>query len=775
MSKISTHYIITVHGMGQSRKYETLQPVISRFAAAQLAEDSRKLRRDVVTLGALAGALNAHADRHWVAFSNIRKDVSSNSAGITAHAAPTGIPLSDDPKGECLRFVDLHWGDIFDEKENQHLIEPLDKWGDGIIGRLEQASMAGNANVPGWLMQVLLKTQDLIVPIQLALKVINKEAENLVFSKFLGDVQLYGEYPNLRGQAVARFHDVMRKVHQAAIKNGEEPTYSVLAHSLGSVMSLDALMYAHAKSDIRDASGKRRPEGISHLSIPFPGYDVPGFGDPNASEKAVDWIRYVRHFITIGSPIDKFLLLWRQNYRYLSETDWIGAAYADLPTADKIQHYNYCDEQDPVGHTLDELRECKGYGKLFRFRSCQAVLDESQLEKELVPARECPTTDQEGRPVRSRISDIVYRRAIFPGAAHTSYWRDTDLFRNILHNINDNNVIKYMVQDRSWAYAKILLMTYLIAPLTVVLVNSITASVLLRSHLWPIIFLAGTALVIVGWFSLEILNIQIWWRQLLRNSRNSKRNAQLRHGLLSSNLWGKWLVRIGLPLMALIHFTLFIGIGPAKYQADEIKMLQKVDTLAEIIYPLQVPLAFTESAVGSAIAILIGLVLTFQYVLGRSNYRSRSPEDRRLSVLVVVATCLIVYAALLLAVLPGEHVAPYWHPWFRPFAFITGGGFLILFLGYRLWYDNNYGDGLTKALFQDLVAALLVLVLGVYAADLFFQLLFQFEEPFGGKRRLTALAGYSGLSTVVWTYYAFRFFVGKAQLRTKKFDPMQGG
>ena len=42
-----------------------------------------------------------------------------------------------------------------------------------------------------------------------------KEMKELVFVKFLGDVQLYGEYSRCRGRAVRRFHELMARVEAA--------------------------------------------------------------------------------------------------------------------------------------------------------------------------------------------------------------------------------------------------------------------------------------------------------------------------------------------------------------------------------------------------------------------------------------------------------------------------------------------------------------------------------------------------------------------------------
>ena len=53
--------------------------------------------------------------------------------------------------------------------------------------------------------------------------------------------------------------------------------------------------------------------------------------------------------MTLGSPIDKFLMLWWLKYRYLLKSRF----WCQPNRSTKISHFNYCDELDPVGHNLD--------------------------------------------------------------------------------------------------------------------------------------------------------------------------------------------------------------------------------------------------------------------------------------------------------------------------------------------------------------------------------------------------------------------------------------
>jgi hypothetical protein len=124
------------------------------------------------------------------------------------------------------------------------------------------------------------------------------------------------------------------------------------------------------------------------------------------------WRDHVKHFITLGSPIDKFLTLWHHNYRHM------GLSHHSFPHAwsdnwlddtnrHRITHYNLCDEQDPVGHHLDNTQECPNYGKVFN------------------------TTI----PLTYR--DVVFRRYSVPGVAHVQYWKDQALFDHLIHEVID--------------------------------------------------------------------------------------------------------------------------------------------------------------------------------------------------------------------------------------------------------------------------------------------------------------------------------------------------
>jgi hypothetical protein len=320
-------------------------------------------------------------------------------------------------------------------------------------------------------MPLLYEIERTLVPMKGVLTYYFPEVAKAVFQDVIGDVHLYGDYARTRGQAVHRFHTVMDEIHlrdyaqwcrferMSAAEEYVPPVYTIIAHSLGSVLGFDALLYAFAKESIRDGSA-RHVSG----SLPFPGYTeredsdyeswlgllsdlmkeprqkdlpkaaeswarfgacYPQFGNchgvampaPGASLQYSEfplllWRNHVKHFITLGSPIDKYLTLWHHNYRHMGLShqsflpDW-SEEWLDDTNRHRITHYNLCDEQDPVGHHLDITQECPNYGKVF----------------------------DANIPVTYR--DVVFRRYSVPGLAHVQYWKDQTLFDGLLAEVID--------------------------------------------------------------------------------------------------------------------------------------------------------------------------------------------------------------------------------------------------------------------------------------------------------------------------------------------------
>jgi multidrug transporter EmrE-like cation transporter len=188
-----------------------------------------------------------------------------------------------------------------------------------------------------------------------------------VLKEYLGDVQLMTEFSCFREQIIARFHEAMREVHE----QHPHARLHIVAHSEGTVVSFLGLLQAVHQSSARPAT----PE----------------------DSKSFAWVDNVRGFMTLGSPLDKHILLWPE----LFENFHFEAA---LPEKPKIKWCNYYDYGDPVGFKLDITR------KWLKEAGCTAF----DFTKE---------------------NDHGFARYLLPGKAHNDYWGDPVVFEHFVFHV----------------------------------------------------------------------------------------------------------------------------------------------------------------------------------------------------------------------------------------------------------------------------------------------------------------------------------------------------
>jgi len=530
-------YIVVVHGMGEQKTNVTAPPVVERFGEARHREpaspDSKKqwFQRgsfsETPTYNFIIPAnLSEQTVRNdgighgWAEFEGI--SVSKNSDPQEFNGA-----ISTDPTGKNFRFVDLEWQFIL-RSDIETFGSSTEEWASALLEKLELRKKNGKP-MASWALPMLKSIVNTAIPVKEMLAFKYAALTKLVFDGFLGDVHLYGDYGRTRGRAVRHFHVVLDEImirdflqwywqiyYQSKEQNAKKPAYeppefTIIAHSLGSIMSFDSLVHAHIRDDIRrnDYTSEEWPE-----SLPFPGYDfihdiekknwnylhgklqsiwkteqdnpaildvirhiipnadelfnantVPANGEKQKSIAAPDipyvsWKNHVTNFITIGSPIDKFLALWPDNYLHLHDTRTIATS-----APGKMYHYNFCDEQDPVSHHLEEAMKTPVYQTLFN-------------------------TDPIGN------HDVVFRRYGIPGVAHNLYWTDQKLFFGIIDKIIDtktantsDDFVWKEIHEKTRAFKSAKRWAYYLIPL--------------------ITTLATTALVSYG-----ILNDSLLWRWL---------------------------------------------------------------------------------------------------------------------------------------------------------------------------------------------------------------------------------------------------------------------
>jgi hypothetical protein len=508
MDKKNVIYIIGVHGIGEQRKNETVLPIINGFARIRQCQqegEGGKTKQEKhpyrpLTQGMLT---SQQASTPWIEFSGIPCEPDRECP-----LAFIGRKLEDDDPscGSNFRFVDLHWADIM-QNHFDKAGQPVETWTQSLVDRLKLRGLEKHENY-FWIPELLESMRRGILPVKKLLSLkqrlltgTNDQLTDTIFNRFLGDAQLYGEYTVTRSQASFRFHETLANVHAAHLeeqnKNPEvgAPRYVVVAHSLGSIMSFDALLYAHAKKNTNT-------RGLSVLDlneVMLPGYQ--SITNPKANLPRMDWVEYVDTFITLGSPIDKYLTLWWMNYEHLIEDDWLDDELVSQRDVKKIQHYNYCDEQDPVGHELDTA-----YSPTTK--AVHAVFDKKE--------------------------DAVFMRYGTAGVAHIKYWDDLPLLRRIMNKAidrKDDEPTKASSCEVDWfsqsAYLKTLVWSYFAIP-------SIGLVLTLILFFWgmygisndPINLLAASVGTLGGiavfGISLSSMGLMIRWRQLARCARTRR-------------------------------------------------------------------------------------------------------------------------------------------------------------------------------------------------------------------------------------------------------------
>jgi hypothetical protein len=552
--------------------------------------------REVVSLGMISsqsgkpekidGVTDFSNCQAWSEFKNIPKTDSKKVDFFL------GEPSYD---GENIRFVDMNWADILDG-EFKDVGQSTEVWTDTLLDRLEMKQIRDNKLVKRdkkssnssesadtkpltqdkestWILPILYQLEETLIFLKSVLSIKTKKVADVIFDKFLGDVQLYGEYLPIRGKAVRRFHELMNKIEREHIKrhcknhsketpyldeNDEYiiPRYTFISHSLGTVMTMDTLMYAHLNKDIYKEENLGKYD-----NLPFPeyaneyddGYEKHADGhfkrdshqwllDQEGEYIGGKWIDNIANFVTLGSPIDKFLVIWWQNYEYFK--------YVNLfkERSTKIKHFNYCDEQDPVGHLLDFFGKHTVYEKIF-----------------------------------SGEEDIVYNRYAVPGKAHVDYWTDYELFYRIVKCTIDNKTVKsFPITEKDKAenpisnhtsqeeladrklfenfankkgvYQKVMWYCYGVMPIMMTIVCSLLIIWLWEAKSATASIMAAGAFIGANFLFRRLIKISVWWRQILK-AKNENADGEY---ILASFSQGFKRFRYGLLFVLVAFCLLFI-------------------------------------------------------------------------------------------------------------------------------------------------------------------------------------------------------------------------
>ncbi len=576
------YYVIVVHGIGEQRFNSTLTPVINRFAQVRLkqAQPKRESFRDVVSLGMVTGQMGYPSkkpggttfcgNRAWAEFENIRSD------GRKINTFE-GLPSDS---GENIRFVELYWADILNEGFEQSG-QGLEAWTNAILGRFENRQKPED----NWFIQVLDQVRITLIFLSRMLQIQAPGIRRLIFDKFLGDVQIYGENAQVRAKAIARFHNLMEKIErqhyeQEGKTSKRPPRYIIIGHSLGSVLALDALVYAHMRRRIsRDSLPPALANSLpAHREYQEEYRDQQNVNQPtqNTEIYGEDWIGRVASLVTLGSPIDKFLQIWPPNFRFWGQKDHpsteLDAIFEHRNTP--IRHYNYCDEQDPVGNALDVLPHMPAYQRFFSLQE-----------------------------------DVMFSRYKVPGAAHNEYWQDEALFERLIHYTIDRD---HYPEDKpqnppEWNpgilhYSQLAFTSYFMLPLISMGITSVLLILgwyLSESSYWILSIALALVIVEITYIFRRMSSLSIWWRQMMRLRMREPQETyhQVHTRILWLLIWGGYALLLLLDAYYLPgNLVKYYEGHPFSYYAHQTFYITSLLLIGALVYLLQ-PKVFGQASV----------------------------------------------------------------------------------------------------------------------------------------------------------------------------------
>ena len=330
--------IVAVHGIGDQTRNATVQSVAGRFASSGADQVA-------LPVGYFRGPNPNQAEVKRLDWPHRRGNL----------AQPWG-------------YVEVYWGDLPQEAvKDAHSLELTQAWASTVVERLGALSVGPNGLSMADVQRAkrtfmtMIETIDVLEFLLMLFRKIGVFDFELrrVLAEFLGDVQLVTEFADYRTKILA----CVRRTLDDAFAQCKGADIHIVAHSEGTVIAFMGLLAAFAD------------------------------GAP--------WAEKVRGFMTLGSPIDKHLVLWPEIWAPWLIPPTIPAAAEWKP----IEWCNYYDFADPVGFDLDTARlflGVTGWRSHFDF---------------------------------TNRTDFGFSRYILPGAAHNEYWDDAAVFDDFINHV----------------------------------------------------------------------------------------------------------------------------------------------------------------------------------------------------------------------------------------------------------------------------------------------------------------------------------------------------
>ncbi len=375
--------IIAIHGIGSQLRSDTVRSVASQFGARY------EPALPVMPLGYFDIAGVGKVDVRQLDLPESDIDKSSEGQRLRELYSSLG-------------FGEVYWADIPRKVvKDEDKLEESKAWGLSIVSRahaaymhsvkerkLEPADFSLAASVVDEIVETVAVMQNLLAVADKA--GLFKFDLAPVLRDYVGDVQLVADFKYQREVIVFRFHRVMQEIVSLVSERCRcDPEVYIVAHSEGTVISFLGILEALSRASTIDPDGEVEPV-------------------------KTDWIRCLRGFMTIGSPIDKHILLWPKLWEGMP----IGCDSKDgtvvltrngdgppITLPQPIKWRNYYDFGDPVGFSLDTARA------YLKQNQCAAF----QFDK--------------------KTHDLGFSRYWLPGKAHTDYWTDKDVFGHFINDV----------------------------------------------------------------------------------------------------------------------------------------------------------------------------------------------------------------------------------------------------------------------------------------------------------------------------------------------------
>ncbi len=384
--------VLLVHGIGETKKFENIEDVAKNIAAALLADSSKSSDSfDVkVIINSSDDGEYGSSQQTWLA------NHDKQGAVVIEIKEPDPNNKNQAKKVTKLVFKEAWWADL---GKSDSIPSQLSFWGWGlslwsrkqflgkheqkydksVFGTLDQTHLPTTVQdrlpsikwfdrlrffVVSWVVLLILTLASLINFV--FRRILGRGLPIDILATYLGDIQHYQQAKRQGAGYLIDIGQPMRvSIRRRMIKQlvkmglGEYDRWYVLAHSLGTVVAFNGLMEPDAalpnyiNEDLWEKCQKSphiKTKSLTKLikkqaDEMFP--SRPSWLDLDDIISRKDLFRNLRGFMTYGSPLSKFAVVWpaivpinNDNSVFLQNFEWINVYDPSDPVADKTKYFD---------------------------------------------------------------------------------------------------------------------------------------------------------------------------------------------------------------------------------------------------------------------------------------------------------------------------------------------------------------------------------------------------------------------------------------------------